>query len=30
MDGHIRISVGQPHENEALIAAMKDAGGSLF
>ena len=30
MDGYIRISVGQPHENEALIAAMNDAGDSLL
>ena len=30
MAGHIRISVGQPHENEALIAAMKDAANSLL
>lgn len=30
MEGYIRISVGQPHENEALIAAMKDAAGSLL
>lgn len=30
MDGHIRISVGRPHENEALIAAMKNAADSFI
>ena len=30
MDDYVRISVGQPHENEALTAAMKDAGDNFL
>lgn len=30
MDGYVRITVGQPHENEALVAAMKGASDSLL
>jgi histidinol-phosphate aminotransferase len=30
MDGYVRITVGQPHENEALVAAMKDAADNLL